>query len=180
MGCMILFYSNIHDARKFAWTGPFRNAVRDGMDCLRGKERTVQVLAAHYMLKQSSDIVARPGTMLTPALSTDREQQQQHILTPASAQAAPAQRHAHHCSICGAARHTHTRAHTRAHAQTVCTHTHTHTHVHTHAHAHTHTHTYKQKQVQINTGTHTRTHTHRNTHAHTLTHTCICMHALCA
>jgi hypothetical protein len=74
---MILFYSNIHDARKFAWTGPFRNAVRDGMDCLRGKERTVQVLAAHYMLKQSSDIVARPGTMLTPALSTDREQQQQ-------------------------------------------------------------------------------------------------------
>jgi hypothetical protein len=33
-------------------------------------ERTVQVLAAHRVLKQSSDIVASPGTMLTPVLST--------------------------------------------------------------------------------------------------------------
>jgi len=31
----------------------------------------VQVLAAHCVLKQSLDIVASPGTMLTPALSTD-------------------------------------------------------------------------------------------------------------
>jgi len=29
------------------------------------------------VLKQSSDIVTIPGTMLAPALSTDREQQQQ-------------------------------------------------------------------------------------------------------
>jgi hypothetical protein len=152
MGCMILFYSNIHDARKFAWTGPFRNAVRDGMDCLRGKERTVQVLAAHYMLKQSSDIVARPGTMLTPALSTDREQQQQHILTPASAKAAPALRHAHHCSVCGVARHTQT-------------------HTYTHAHAHAHTHT--QTRARIHTGAHTHRHTHKHTdtRAHTYTRT---------
>jgi hypothetical protein len=62
-----------HDARKFAWTGPFRNTVRVGLDCSRGMERTVQVLAAHCVLKQSSDIVASPGTMLAPALSTDRE-----------------------------------------------------------------------------------------------------------
>jgi hypothetical protein len=71
-------------------------------------ERTVQVLAVHCVLKQSSDIMASPGTTLAAALSTDKEQQQQHILTPASAKAAPAQRHAHHCSICGAVRHTHT------------------------------------------------------------------------
>jgi hypothetical protein len=83
-------------------SGPFRNAVRFGLDCLRGTERTVQVLATHCVLKQSSDIMA--GTVLAPALSTDREQQQQHILTLALEKATPAQRHAHHCSICGAAR----------------------------------------------------------------------------
>jgi len=155
MGCMILFYSNIHDARKFAWTGPFRNAVRDGMDCLRGKERTVQVLAAHYMLKQSSDIVARPGTMLTPALSTDREQQQQHILTPASAKAAPAQR--------GASTPLQHLWGSKAHAQrNTCTHKHTHTHTHTHTYTHAHAHTH----------TNTNVHAHTHTHAHAQIHTC--------
>ena len=56
---------------------PFWNAVCVGLDCLLGMEHTVQVFAAHYVLKQSSDIVTSPGTMLAPALSTDREQQQQ-------------------------------------------------------------------------------------------------------
>jgi len=102
--------------------GLFRNAVRVGMDCLRGMERTVQVLAVHCVLKQNSDILASPGNMLAPALSTDREQQQQHILTPASAQC-----HAHHCSICGAVRHT---------RRDTCTHTRTHTHTLTHMHTH--------------------------------------------
>ena len=60
-------------------SGPFRNAVRFGLDCLRGTERTVQVLATHCVLKQSSDIMA--GTVLAPALSTDREQQQHILLT---------------------------------------------------------------------------------------------------
>ena len=52
---------------------------------ITGVERAVHVLAAHYMLMRCSDIVASPGTMLAPAFSTDREQQQQqqHILTPA-------------------------------------------------------------------------------------------------
>ena len=68
----------------------------------------MQVLAAHCVLKQSLDIVASPGTMLAFALSTDREQQQQHILMPASAKDALAQHHAHHCSVCGVTRHTHT------------------------------------------------------------------------
>ena len=73
---------------------PFRNVVHVGLDCSWGMERTEQVLAAHFLLKQSSDIVFSPGTMLAPALSTDREQQHQHILTPTSVKAAPAQRHA--------------------------------------------------------------------------------------
>ena len=75
----------------------------------------MQVLAAHCLLKQSLDMVASPG-VCSPSLSTDREQQQQHILTHVPAKAAPAQRHAHHCSICWAVRHSHTRA--RIHAGT--------------------------------------------------------------
>ena len=55
--------------RKFAWTGPFGNAVRVNLECSWGLERTVQVLAVHCVLKRCSDIVASPGTMLTPALS---------------------------------------------------------------------------------------------------------------
>jgi len=43
------------NARKFAWAGPFRNVVRVGLDCSRGMEHTVQVLAAHCVLKQSSE-----------------------------------------------------------------------------------------------------------------------------
>jgi hypothetical protein len=39
-----------------------------------GHEAHVQVLAAHCVLKQRSDFVASPGTMLAPALS-QREQQ---------------------------------------------------------------------------------------------------------
>jgi len=114
-------------------------------------------------------------------LSTDREQQQQHILMPAAARAAPAQLHAHYCSICGAARHNHreTHAHTRTHAHTyihphacACAHTYkhkrvrvytqAHTHIHMHMHRYTRAHTYKRPNTQA----HTRAHTH--------THTCIC------
>ena len=85
----------------------------------------VQVLAACCVLKQISDNVASPGTMLTPALSADREQQQQHILTPASVKAAPAQHQAHHRSMLWGSK-----AHTQAH---------THRHTHTHAYALTNT-----------------------------------------
>ena len=100
--------------------GPFRNAVCVGLECSRGMERTVQVLAAHCALKQSSDILASPGTMLAPALSTDRKQQKQHILTPVSAKSTPAQRHAH----------THTHAHTYTNT---CTPAHTLTRTHAYA-----------------------------------------------
>ena len=150
MGYIILVKSVVHDARKFAWAGPFRNAVRIGLDCSRGMECTVQVLVVHCVLKQSSDIVPSPGNMLAPAFSTDREQQQQqqHILTPASAEAAPAKRHAHHCS-------------THSHA---CKHTYTDARANTHRRAHIHTHK------------HTCTHTRAQTHTHT--HTCICTHTL--
>ena len=84
---------------------------------------------------ESSDILASPGTMLAPApFSTDRKQQKQHILTPVSAKATPAQRHAHHCSICGAARHTHTDVPAQTHT---CARTHTHTRMRTCTHIQT-------------------------------------------
>jgi len=169
---------------------PFRNAVRVGLDCLRGMERTVQVLAAHCVLKQSSDIVASPGTMLAPALLTDREQQQQqHILALVSAKATPAQRHARLCSICGAARCTHRRActHARTHAHT-CTHTHVHTHTHEHTHtnlkcarvytlAHAHTYTCMRTNTQTHSRAHIHPRKHTGTHAHTHTHTRARTHA---
>ena len=149
--------------------------------------------------KLSSDIVASPGTMLAPALSTDREQQKQHILTPVSAKATPAQRHAHHCSICGAARHTqaclHTRtlvhAHTRIHAcarahtykykrarvytqarthKYTCMRTKTDTRARAQTHTYTQTHRHTRAQKHIHTRTHTRAHTHAHTHTHAQTH----------
>jgi hypothetical protein len=121
----------------------------------------VQVLAAHCVLKQSSEILASPGTMLAPALSTDREQHQQYILTPASAKAAPAQRHARHCSICGAVRHTHRRA---------CTHAHTHAHRCTHTRMRMHTHIHKRARVYRQAQTHIHMHTHKYTRAHSYKH----------
>jgi len=113
-----------------AWTGPFRNAVRVGLDCSRGIEHTVQVLAAHCVLKQSSDIVASPGIVLAPALS----------------------RHTH--------RHTHTHTHMHAHAHTYTNtnarantlrRAHTHTHAHTHKHTCTRAHTYTRTNTQAHT-----------------------------
>ena len=121
-----------------------QDAVRVGLDSSRGVERTVQVLAAHCVLKQSSGIMAIPGTWLVPALSTDREQQQQHILMPASAKAAPAQRHASAASVWQQGTHIRL-ARTYAH-------THTHTYTYTHARAH------KRPQMPKHTGTHTCTH----------------------
>ena len=52
----------------------FQNVVRVGIEVLvgrpiKGMERTVQVLAAHCVLKRCSDLVANPGTKLVPALS---------------------------------------------------------------------------------------------------------------
>jgi len=107
-----------------------------------------------------------------PILLTDREQQQQqqHILTPASAKPVPAQRHVHHFSVCEAARHTHALTHMRAcahkHTRTHMgkhsyTHVHTYTHIHTHAHAHIRTQTHANSQA----GTHSYTRTHMHMYA---------------
>jgi len=120
--------------------------------------------------------------MPAPALLTDREQQQQHIFMPASAKAAPAQRHAHHCSICGAVRHTHTERHMHTHVHThIYAHTHAHAHTHTntnacaYSHRRTHTHTHEHAQIHacthILTPKHTGTHTRTHTYTHTLTRT---------
>jgi hypothetical protein len=125
--------------------------------------------------KLSSDIVASPGTMLAPALSTDREQQKQHILTPVSAKATrtPAQRHAHHSSICGAARHTQACLHTRTH---VHARTRMRTQIRTQTRAQIHMHAYKHTDTRASTHTHAQTQAH--THAHIHTHTCMCAHTL--
>ena len=111
-------------------------------------------------VRTSLDIVASPGTMLAPALSTDRKQQQQHVLMPASAK--DAQHHAHHCCVCEAARHTHQAStHIRAHTRT---------HTHTRMRTYTNTNTRKYSQARTRTYTCTNTHTHR----HTQTRACAC------
>jgi len=74
MGCIILVESDVRDAQKFAWTGPFKNAVLCWLGvpvgcAISGMDRTVQVLAAHCLLKRCSYIVASPGARLAPALS---------------------------------------------------------------------------------------------------------------
>jgi hypothetical protein len=137
-------------------------------------ERTVQVLATHCLLKQSSDIVASPGTMLAPALSTDREQQQQHILTLTSVKTAPAQRHATAASMGQQGTHTGTHnAHTYKHkCERILTGAHTHVHMHTYKHTYTRTRTYTNAQ------TYRYTHVHAHIRTHTHTHKCICTHAL--
>ena len=112
-----------------------------------------------------------PGTMLAPVFLKDKEQQQQHILPPASAQ-----RHAYHCSICGAIRQTHRRTRMRTHART-CIQTNTlanknrRAHAHTHAHAQTHRHTRAHIHTHKHTDTHMRTHTYTHTCTHTRAHT---------
>ena len=83
--------------------------------CVEAELNTQRGQPGHH----ARNIVASPGTMLAPALSTDREQQQQYIPTPASAKDALAQHHAHHCSVCGAARHTHRHTHMCAHTHTL-------------------------------------------------------------
>ena len=102
-----------------------------------------------------------------PVLLADREQQQQeqHTLTPA-----PAQRRAHHCSVCGAARHTHRQACTHSFVH-MHMHTHTHTQTHTHhEHAHTHTNTNARQYTQARTDTHRHMHTHKHTDTHACAH----------
>ena len=181
MGYIILLV-DVHDARKFACTGPFQNAVSVGLDCSRGMKRTVQVLTAHCVLKQSS-YGGQPGHHARTCPLNRQGKQQQHILIPDSAKDAPAKHHAHHCSVCGAARHTHRHTHTHSRMRThrqiqkrarihTCAHTNTQTHARTHTHAQTHRHTraHTHTRARIQARTHTRTHTH--------THTCICTHTL--
>ena len=104
-----------------------------------------------------------------PVLLADREQQQQLILTPASAIPAPVQRHEQYCSVCEATRHKRT-------------HTHNHTHTHTHAHMPTHTNAHEHIQACTRkiTGTHTPTDTHAHIHTHKHTHAHMHMHAYVA
>jgi len=128
-------------------------------------KRTVQVLAAHCVLKRCADIVIRMHDARCTHLPCPLSRQGTAAAAVAAhlhAKPAPALRHAHHCSICGAASHSHTHTHTstapctplqRLWGSKSLTHAHICTHSHTHIHTHTHT--------------HTQTHTHTNTHTHT-------------
>jgi hypothetical protein len=71
------------------------------------------------------------------------------------AKPAPAQRHAHHCIVFEAARHTHTHTRARTHIRAL---TLAHTHTYTRAHARTHTHA--RAHTRTKSHRHTRTHTH--------------------
>ena len=119
--------------------------------------------------------MASPGNELAPAFSTDRKQQQQHILTPASAKAGcsstasctPLQ------NLWGSKRDTHTGTHTRTYA-----HTHTqHNHTLTRMRMRTHTYTYMRMHKHTDTRAHTHTRTNTQTHTRALTHTLIHVHA---
>ena len=175
----------MHDARKFAWMGSFRDAVCIGFDCSQGMEAHGAGACCALCVEAKFRTVASPGTMLAPALSLDREQQKQRILTPVSAKATPAQRHVHHCSICGTARHTHTgmpahthtcartHTHTRMRTRTyiqiqtrTCIHTGAHTQIHMHAHKNRHTRARTNTYLHTNTQAHTRAHTHTHVHTH--------------
>ena len=98
-----------------------------------------------------------------PVLLADREQQQQLILTPASAIPAPVQRHEQYCSVCEATRHKRT---------------HTLTHMRTCQHIQTRTNTYRRARAKSQAHTHPQTHTRTFTHTNTHTRTCICTHML--
>jgi len=137
-----------------------------GLDCSRGMERTVQVLAAHCVLKQSADIVwpwppghhasncplNRQGTA-APALP-------HACFSKGYSSTAPCTPLQH---LWGSKTHTQACLHTRIRV---------HAHTRTRVHAHTHTHTCAQ------THRHTRTYTHACAHTHLHTHTCICTHTL--
>jgi len=165
-------------ARKFAWTGHFRNAVRVGSECLWGVRlkawSAMQVLAVHCVLQRYSDIVASTGSYLPCPLSIQGSAAAYPYTCSSTASCTLLQR------LWGSKAHTqactHTRSHTSAHTHThtyARTHGHTHTHTDTitHRHANTHTHAQTHKQTCTHTDTCTNTHTHTRARTHTRTNT---------
>ena len=162
MGYISLVYSDAHDARKFACTGPFRNAVCVGLDCSRGMERTVQVLAAHCVLKQSRH----------------RGQPKHHAHTCPLNRQGTAAAHSHACfstgcystASCTPLQHlwgskAHTDAHTYKHKH-ARKFTQARTHTYTCARTNTQTPARAQVHTHKHTGTHARTHTHLHAYIH--------------
>ena len=174
-----------NDARKIAWTGPFRNAFRVGLDCFRGMGRAVQVLAAHCveaqfrhcgqpghhartcpLNRQGTAEAAHPHACFSKGYSyssTAPCTPQQHLWGSKTHTGMPA--HTHTCA------RTHTHAHTN---------TNTNARTNTHARVQTHRHTREHTYTRTNTGTHARAHTYTHVHVctHTCTHTCICTNTL--
>ena len=144
--------------------GTLQECGLSGLDGLRGMDRTVQVLAAHFLLsrvqkswhhartcplnRQGTAATAHPHACLSKGYSSTAPcTPLQHLwaTTPTHRQACT---HAHTC----ARTHTHTRKRTRTHIQTQ-----------TRAHIHTYTCT------RTNTRTHTRANIHTRTHAYACT-----------
>ena len=145
-----------------------------GLDCSRGMERTVQVLAAHCVLKQSADIVwpwppghhasncplNRQGTA-APALP-------HACFSKGYSSTAPCTPLQH---LWGSKTHTQVCLHTHTH-----TYTHTHTHTQMHARIYTGAYTHIHMRRHSHTGTYVCTHTNTHTHTHTYTHSHAHMH----
>jgi len=145
--------------------GLFRNAVRVGLGCSRGMDRTLQVLAAHCELTWCSDVAA-PCSHLpsqqtgNSSSSTSSRLLQQRLLQHSTM-------HTTAASVGQQDTRTGVPAHTRTH---MCTHTHEHTHVHAHTHTNTNTRVCTQRRAHTHTLARTQTHTHARAHIHAQTH----------
>jgi hypothetical protein len=184
------------------WTGPFRNAVRVGLDCSRDMERTVQVLAMHCveaecrhrgqprhhartcpLNRQGTAAAAHPHACFSKGYSSTAPcTPLQHLWGSRTHTHTGVPAHTHTC----ARTHAYTHAHAHTHMQTLtrtCIHTGAHTHIHIHARKHTdtsastHTHIHTQTPRHTRARTHTYTHMHADTHSHTHAYACTrCAH----
>jgi hypothetical protein len=107
---------------------PYRNAVRVGLDCSRGMERAVQVLAAHYGLKQIPDIQGCTASC-TPL---------QHLWGSKTHTGTHTHIHSHACACAHTYKYRRAREYTGAHTHTYV---HAQTDTRTHSLALTHRHT---------------------------------------
>ena len=188
MGYTILVWSVGHYARKFAWTGPFRNAVLVGLDCW------LNLFAGH-----GAHSAGACCALCVEAEFRHCGQPGHHARTcPLNRQRTAEAAHPHACFSKGcSSTASHTllqclwgrKAHTYRLARTYA-HTHAYIHIHTHAHTYpntnTNAHEYSQARTRMYTCTCTNTQTHARAHiqtpnhtgTHTHMHTCICMHTL--
>ena len=126
------------------------------------------VLAAHCALKQSSDILASPGTCPRNRQGTAEGAHPHACFSKgySYSSTAPCTPQQH---LWGSKTHTGVPARTHTHAH-VHTNTNTNAHVYKHRHAHKHTDTCASTHTHPQTPRHTRARTHENTHTHSHAH----------